>query len=321
MPQPLGKESLPGISPESHLLESELMVGLTESPKRINPKFFYDEYGSQLFEEITRLPEYYPTRTEMALLESYKKEIAQTIGPGQVLLEPGAGNCKKVRLLLPALRPACFVPIDLSREYLFSAAEQLREEFPAIEILPVVDDMGAKVALPERFDDLPRTVFYPGSTIGNYQPDEAVVFLKHVREVIGEHGGLLVGVDLQKDPAVLHRAYNDTKGITALFNLNILNHINRLISADFDVSLFEHVAFYNERECRIEMHLESTVDQMVSAGGETLHFKAGERLLTEYSYKYTLEGFAGLAEQAGLVSVRNWVDKNGLFSLQYYRVA
>ena len=220
-----------------------------------------------------------------------------------------------MRILLPALRPACFVPIDLSREYLFSAAEQLREEFPAIEIRPVVDDMGAKISLPARFDGLPRTVFYPGSTIGNYQPDEAVFFLKHVREVIGEHGGLLVGVDLQKDPAILHRAYNDTKGVTARFNLNILSHVNRLISADFDVSLFEHVAFYSEHECRIEMHLESTVDQVVSAGGETLHFKAGERLLTEYSYKYTLEGFATLAEQAGLVFVQNWVDKNGLFSL------
>jgi L-histidine N-alpha-methyltransferase len=309
-----------GVSHDNHLLHAELLAGLCNGAKRINPKFFYDEYGSQLFEAITRLPEYYPTRTELGLLETYRDEIATAIGEGQVLIEPGAGNCSKVRHLLPALGPACFVPIDLSRDFLFAAARQLQLEFPNIRMFPIADDMGAKIQLPKEFDALSKTVFYPGSTIGNYEPHEALNFLRHVREVIGETGGLLIGVDLQKDSAILHNAYNDAEGITALFNLNILTHVNDLVGANFDVSQFEHVGFYNEEACRIEMYLQSLVAQTVDLGEESITFSAGERIHTEYSYKYSLGGFADLARQAGLVPVKNWVDDNNLFSLQYYRV-
>ena len=315
----LTKDLPAGVSPQNLQLRSELLAGLNDKQKRINPKFFYDKAGSLLFEEITRLPEYYPTRTELALLENCKNEIAQTVGQGQVLLEPGAGNCSKARLLLPAMRPKSFVPIDISREFLHSAAAQLQEEFPGVEVLPIVDDIAAKIPLPAHLDDLPITVFYPGSTIGNYEPAEALSFLKHVQELIGSRGGLLIGVDLHKDSEVLRRAYNDNQGVTALFNLNILNHINTLIEADFDVSLFEHIALYNTDHRRIEMFLESTVDQSVSAGGDIIHFSAGERIHTEYSYKYTLESFSDMASAAGLVSQKNWVDDKGLFSLQYYR--
>jgi L-histidine Nalpha-methyltransferase len=297
----------------------ELFTGLRGNRKYINPKFFYNEYGSQLFERITRLPEYYPTRTEVQLLGDHHLEIAATLGQGKVLIEPGAGNCSKVRLLLSALAPACYVPVDISRDYLFSAARALQEEFPTTQVFPIVDDMQAELSLPAELRQLPRTVFYPGSTIGNYEPAAALQFLQHVREMIGSRGGLLIGVDLQKSHELLHRAYNDTQGVTALFNLNILNHVNQLIGSDFDVSGFEHVAFYNPDAARIEMYLESGAAQTVRAGKEEFHFEPGERILTEYSYKYSLKGFAELAASAGLASERNWVDADELFSLQYYR--
>lgn len=317
----LSRDLSAGVSPEYLQLRNELLTGLRNTRKRINPKFFYDKTGSELFEKITRLPEYYPTRTELSLLESCKNEIAQTLGRGQVLLEPGAGNCSKVRILLPALSPESFVPIDISREFLHSAAAQLQAEFPGIQILPVVDDMAAKIPLPDHLNGLPITVFYPGSTIGNYEPAEALAFLKHVRELIGTEGGLLIGVDLHKDSEVLRQAYNDSQGITALFNLNVLSHINTLIGTDFDVSQFEHIAFYNPDDCRIEMYLESKIEQSVSAGDEVIQFSAGERIHTEYSYKYTLASFSDLATSAGLVSKKNWVDDKDLFSLQYFRSA
>lgn len=306
---------------ENQHLRDEILAGLLQPDKSINPKFFYDEYGSGLFEKITALPEYYPTRTELSLLEDHKTEIADTIGYGHVLIEPGAGSCNKARILLWALGPACYVPIDISRDFLFSAAEKLREEFPDIEILPLADDMRAEVELPTHLRELPRTVFYPGSTIGNYNPADALSFLTHIREMIGDNGGLLIGVDLEKSSDVLNDAYNDSQGLTAQFNLNILTHINRLCDADFDLSKFEHIAFYNEPAGRIEMHLAATTDHSVAIAGQSIQFLAGERIHTEYSYKYSLGSFATLAEKAGLRPVKNWVDKEQLFSLQYYRSA
>lgn len=306
---------------ENQQLRDEILAGLSQPEKFISPKFFYDEYGSQLFEEITRLPEYYPTRTEISLLSDHKNEIADTIGQGHVLIEPGAGNCSKARLLLRALNPACYVPIDISRDFLFSAAKKLRDEFADIEILPVAQDMQAKVTLPPQLSEHPRTVFYPGSTIGNYEPQEAFSFLQHIRQMIGDNGGLLIGVDLEKNSNTLNDAYNDSQGVTAQFNLNMLAHVNQLCDANFDLSQFEHIAFYNEQASRIEMHLGAISEQTVEVADHNIQFFAGERIHTEYSYKYSLDSFAALAKKAGLRPVKNWVDSQQLFSLQYYRSA
>jgi L-histidine Nalpha-methyltransferase len=299
----------------------DIRQGLNASPRQINPKYFYDARGSDLFDQITRLDEYYPTRTELALLEQFADEIAQVLGRGKVLLEPGAGSCAKVRLLLQALAPACYVPIDISRDYLFAAAEQLQGEFPDIPVLPIANDMGSNIELPEEMDEIARLVFYPGSTIGNYTPEDAVVFLRHIRTTIGADGGLLIGVDLQKPTEILNRAYNDAAGITAAFNMNCLSNINALTGADFDVANFRHLAFYNDQVGRIEMHLQSKRAHTVSMAGERIDLAAGECILTEYSYKYTIDGFAELAAEAGLQAGGHWIDDAGLFSLQYYSVA
>lgn len=296
----------------------EIRIGLQASPKSISPKYFYDEYGSQLFDQITRLPEYYPTRTEVSILTRYADEIAKIAGRGKVLLEPGAGSCSKVRHLLQALSPACYVPTDISRDYLFAAAEKLQQEFVDIPVYPAAGDMQSEVALPPEMEGIQRLVFYPGSTIGNYTPEHAAGFLRHIRSLIGDDGGLLIGVDLRKDSERLNKAYNDTAGITAQFNLNAMSHINALAGTDFDLSLFHHVAFYNEQAGRIEMHLESQIDQLVWLADEHISLAQGERILTEYSYKYTLEGFSELAAQAGLALQHYWTDDENLFSLQYY---
>ena len=287
------------------------------SPKRISPEYFYDEYGSGLFEQITHLPEYYLSRAETSILIRSADEIAEVAGRGKVLLEPGAGNCSKVRHLLRALRPACYAPTDISREYLFAAAEELQQEFADIPVYPAANDMQSEACLPQEFRDIPKLVFFPGSTIGNYTPESAVDFLRHIRRTIGETGGLLIGVDLQKDRGILHRAYNDAAGVTAQFNLNSLNHINSLTGMNFDLSKFRHVAFYNELEGRIEMHLESLSDQLISVAADLIPLAKAERILTEYSYKYTLRGFTELAARAGLTVQSYWTDEDEMFSVQF----
>ncbi len=298
-----------------------IIDGLLATPKRIDSRFFYDKHGSQLFEAITGLPEYYPTRTERALLEAHSAEIAVAMGRGQLLVEPGAGSCSKVRLLLPELAPACYVPVDISGDFLRAAARELQRDFPSLRVLPLVGDMGDVVSLPPEYDMLLRNVFYPGSTIGNYQPEQAETVLRGMHAAMNGGGHLLIGVDLQKDPSILHAAYNDSAGVTARFNLNILTHINRIANADFDIGCFRHVAFYNEAEGRIEMHVESTCNQRVTVGDMEIRVREGERILTEYSYKYTLDGFADLASRAGFVAAERWVDDKGLFSLQHFRSA
>ena len=304
---------------ECLVLKQELLEGLCAKEKYINPKFFYDEYGSQLFEKIMQLPEYYPSRTEMALLQKYKDEVATVIGENKVLIEPGAGNCEKVQYILPTLKPRCYMPIDISAGFLFDCAEKLQKKFPYVNIHAVADDMKAKVVVPEKFKDDDKIIFYPGSTIGNYCPKDALDFLKHIRNLAGEKGGLLIGVDLQKDKEILNAAYNDKEGITALFNLNALNHVNKLLDIDLNVELFEHVAFYNEEHCRIEMHLESKASHEYSLDSkEKIHFSENERIHTEYSYKYTISSFSKLAEKAGLKLKEYWLDDDELFSLQYY---
>lgn len=301
-------------------LLDEIRSGLSKMPKQINPKFFYDEHGSGLFDQITRLPEYYPTRTELELLERYAAEIAKIAGQGAVLLEPGAGNCKKVRHLLPEMQPACYMPIDISKDYLFAAAETLQREFADIRIMPIADDMKSDIQLPTEFDGLRKLVFYPGSTIGNYTPEQAADFLHHVRRLVGVSGGLLIGVDLEKDKDILNRAYNDNAGVTAAFNLNCMNHINAITGSNFDIDQFRHIAFYNEFDSRIEMHLESLSDQRLNLLGEVIPISAGERILTEYSYKYSIDRFAELAVSVGLEPQAQWVDDDGLFSIQYFTV-
>lgn len=319
MSQALGTTELNTVFDEDSVLKQELLEGLLAEKKYINPKFFYDEAGSQLFEKIMQLPEYYPSRTEMALLEKHQDEIAVAIGENKVLIEPGAGNCEKVQYILPTLQPKCYVPIDISADFLFESASNLQTKFPHVHIHAVADDMKAKVDVPEKFKTNHKVVFYPGSTIGNYKPVQALEFLKHVRELVGEKGGLLIGVDLQKDKEILDAAYNDEDGVTALFNLNVLNHVNKLLDSKIDAELFEHIAFYNEEHCRIEMHLECKADHQcdIEELGQ-LSFFASERIHTEYSYKYTIESFSQLAAQAGLKLENYWLDDDELFSVQYY---
>lgn len=314
-----GNAALKSTFDENELLKQELLQGLLADRKYVNPKFFYDEYGSQLFEKIMKLPEYYPTRTEIALLKQYQDEIAEVIGEDKVLIEPGAGNCEKVQFILSSLKPKCYIPIDISADFLFDCASNLQTKFPSINIHAVADDMKAKVDVPDTFKNNDKVIFYPGSTIGNYQPDEALGFLKHARDIAGKKGGLLIGVDLKKDKAILDAAYNDKQGVTALFNLNVLSHINKLLNCEIDVDLFEHVAFYNEKHGRIEMHLESKADHECQLDNHGyVSFSENERIHTEYSYKYTIESFSMLAEQAGLKLENYWVDDNELFSVQYY---
>jgi len=292
-----------------------VLAGLRETRKRISPKYFYDDTGSLLFEEITRQPEYYPTRTERRILSEHAADMAAAIGTGTVLMEPGAGSCEKVRLLLDALKPAAYVPIDIAGDFLQRSASALQREFPWLRITALRADFAAMPSLPADLTDGPRTLFYPGSTLGNFSPLHATSFLRHAKRLVGTGGKLLIGVDLDKDSTTLNRAYNDSAGVTARFNLNILNHLNRILPADFQPSQFSHVAFYN-RDChRIEMHLESRTDQTVSAAGSTIHFTAGERIHTEISCKYSVESFTALAAAAGLNVRECWRDNDNLFAV------
>jgi len=296
---------------------AEALAGLQAPQKRVDPKHFYDAHGSRLFEAITRLPEYYPTRTETAILRREAGAIAGSCGTGAVLIEPGSGNCEKVQLLLDALRPAAYVPLDISAAFLREAAEGLAGAFPWLPVRAICADFNAA---PELDDYLPagrRIVFYPGSTIGNLEPPAARSFLRRLAGWLGEAGGALVGVDLHKDAAVLERAYNDSAGVTAAFNLNALNSLNRLLDADFDADAFRHRAFYDRQQQRIEMHLVSERAQAVRCDGGTIRFAAGETLHTENSYKYTVDGFAELAAAAGLAVREHWVDPDRLFSVHY----
>jgi dimethylhistidine N-methyltransferase len=302
-------------------LRDELLAGLLASPKYINAKFFYDEQGSALFGEICDLPEYYPTRTEIGILKTHGKSIAAAIGPDCVLFEPGAGNCSKVRHLLSDLQPAAYIPLDISGQYLLSAAMELREEFPGLLVEPLIADFSGEFELPRLGGDGRRVLFYPGSTIGNFMPPAARDFLARIAGLIGSGGGLLIGIDLHKDTDILHAAYNDSRGVTARFNRNILLHANHLLDARFAPEMFDHVAFYNEDERRIEMHLQSQQEQRVPCGDRMLKFYAGERLLTEYSYKYSLDDFSSLAVSAGFTPKASWVDEQNWFGVLYYEIA
>lgn len=303
--------------PDSVDCRSEVLAGLARQPRQLDPKWFYDEAGSVLFEEITRLPEYYPTRTEKRILSEQGAAIAQRCGPDCVFIEPGAGNCDKARLLLDELRPSSFVPLDISADFLLDAALSLGRDHPWLPVNAICADFRDFASFETQLPAGRRVVFYPGSTIGNLDPGDASIFLSEVRALVGDTGGALIGVDLHKPTERLEAAYNDAAGVTARFNLNILPRLNDLLGADFDADHFSHLAFYNEAERRIEMHLVSERTQRVTIGDRTFEFAEGERLHTESSYKYTVDGFAELARGAGFTLAQTWTDAEALFSVHY----
>jgi dimethylhistidine N-methyltransferase len=295
---------------------ADVIEGLTSTPKRLPPKYFYDNIGSRLFERITTLPEYYPTRTELQILRDNAPSIAALLPANCVLVEFGSGASTKVRILIDAApHVAAYVPVDISAEYLLEIATELRQAYPNIAVLPVAADFSAPFELPSSIDALPRAGFFPGSTIGNMEPHEAASFLRNIGKSLGRDAVLIIGVDLVKDPKILHDAYNDAQGVTAQFNLNLLARINRELGATFNLDLFEHHAFYNRERNRIEMHLASMKRQKVKVCGECIEFRAGETIHTENSYKYTVESFGALARGAGWTPVTAWTDPRKFFSV------
>ena len=299
-----------------------LIAGLNAPQKRLEPKFFYDDAGSALFDEITELEAYYPTRTEISILQAAAPEIAAAIGAGAVVLEPGAGSAAKVSLLLDALEaPAAFAPGDISIDHLTEAAAALQSRYPDLPIRPFALDFDHPFDLPAEIAALgPVTVFFPGSTIGNFEPARAIGLLQRFAEIANAQH-LLIGVDMKKDHDRLVRAYDDPEGVTAHFNLNLLVRANGELGADFDLSAFEHLALYNEKDGRIEMHLKSLCAQTVSVAGERFSFTEGETIHTENSYKYAIPEFQALAAKAGWNARQVWTDPESLFSVQLFHKA
>jgi dimethylhistidine N-methyltransferase len=297
----------------------QLIDGLRQTEKMISPKYFYDERGSQLFDEITRLPEYYPTETELGIMRDNIGEIASLVGKQASLIEFGSGSSLKTRVLLEHLDElAAYVPVDISEDHLLESARQIREDFPDLDVLPVVADFTHPFQLPSpKVMPVRNVVYFPGSTIGNFTNELARELLQVMYEEAGAGGALLIGVDLQKDPAIIERAYNDSAGVTAEFNRNMLRHLNREFGANFDLDAFAHSAKYNESKGRVEIRLVSQQDQEFTLGGESFSIARDEAILTEYSHKYTLEGFAAMAETAGFGVERVWMDAERLFSVQY----
>jgi len=305
---------------EASFLE-DVQSGLSASQKRLPCKYFYDAEGSALFERICELDEYYLTRTELRIMHESADEMAALLGAQVLVVEPGSGASVKTRLLLEALEdPVGYVPVDISEAALAGAAPALADDFPELEVLPVVADFTGRFWVPSPRREPRRTlVYFPGSTIGNFEPGEAADFLARLRTVAGAGGAVLIGVDLHKDASVLEPAYDDAAGVTAAFNRNLLVRINRELGGDFKPERFAHVAAYDPVRRRIDMFLESTVEQGVRVGGERYRFAPGERIHTESSYKYTLPEFQRLARRAGLDVERVWTDPNRLFSVQYLR--
>ena len=315
--------SLHDLSPGQTGSLQEVLRGLSSPQKELPCKLFYDEVGSQLFEQITELDEYYPTRAEQRIMRLFGPEMAAEAGSDCLLIEYGSGSSQKTRILLDHLqRPTGYVPIDISRELLKQSAAAIADAYRGLRVLPVCGDYTASLALPAHLPKSRRRLaYYPGSTIGNFVPEDARRFLARIAEVCGTGGGLLIGVDMKKDPLMLHRAYNDALGITAAFNLNVLTRLNREFRADFAVDKFRHYAFYNPVFARVEMHLVSLSEQVVTLGGVKIHFDRGESIWTEASYKYNPQEFAALAGRAGWRVQHVWTDDRGLFSVQYLEVA
>ncbi len=313
---------LSDLLPTAEHARAEILAGLKAKPKRISPKYFYDEHGSALFDAICEQPEYYPTRTELGIMQDHAADMAAVLGPDVMVVELGSGSSVKIRLLLDALEhPSAYVPVDISREHLAQAAERINKAYSSLQVLPVSADFTRPFKLPRPTRDVRRVVVYfPGSTIGNFEPMAAQRLLEMIRLRVGPGGGLLVGVDLKKEVSLLNAAYNDAAGVTAQFNRNILDHVNRLADAAFDASSFEHHAYYNTLLGRIEMHLVSRHAQSLLVGGERIEFTAGESIHTENSYKYSVEEFASLANRSGFTVEQLWTDARQMFSVQFLQV-
>ncbi len=295
-----------------------VLDGLSRSPRAIPAKFLYDARGSALFDAICELPEYYLTRTETAILTGCAPEIARLAGPGCALVEFGSGSSVKTRLLLDAMPDlAAYVPIDISRQHLDATAARLRSDYPALAVRPVCADYMTLAALPPDVGAARRIGFFPGSTIGNLTPPEATAFLRRARGLLGEGGALVLGADLKKDPQQLHDAYNDSAGVTADFSLNLLRRINRELGATFDLAAFAHEAFYDSGHGRIEIYLRSLAAQSVAVAGRAFAFAEGERIHTEYSYKYDAADIAAMARSGGFDVTRRWTDPGHLFAVSY----
>ena len=315
-----GRLAVLDLEPAKSDFLSETLAGLSRTLRTLPCKYFYDERGAALFQKICELPEYYVTRTETAILRLHAHEMAQCIGARCELIGLGTGAGTKTRILLEELEaPAVYIPIDISKEQLRQSTALFHQLFPQLEILPVCTDYLRPFDLPDPLrTPARRIVYFPGSTIGNFEPREATEFLRRLVDLCGKDGGLLIGVDLQKDSDVLERAYNDSQGVTAQFNLNLLRRANRELDADFDLERWRHRAIYNSSVGRIEMHLISEIDQTVHVADREFHFRCGERIITEFSYKYTPEGFTALADGAGFDFARMWTDDARLFGVFYF---
>jgi dimethylhistidine N-methyltransferase len=298
-----------------------VIAGLGDDPKWLSAKYFYDSTGSDLFEQITMLPEYYPTRTELGILEKNAHAMSAYIPLAAALVEFGTGSTRKARILLNAApQISAYVPVDISAEFLAAETAALRRDVANIAILPVAADFTRDFDLPPQIRARPRVGFFPGSTIGNFEPEDAAEFLRQAGRILGHGATMIIGIDLIKDEAVLNAAYDDAAGVTAKFNLNVLIRMNRELGGNFDVSAFRHRAFYNAEGHRIEMHLESLKDQSVTVAGRMFRLAKGETIHTENSYKYTVESFRALAESAGWRPVETWIDGNALFSIHALKI-
>ncbi len=320
MSVPSAATVLVNLQPDAAQFLADVVAGLSASPKTLPCMYFYDERGSKLFDDICGLDEYYLTRAEDEIIKRHAQEMADQIGPGVMLVEYGSGSSTKTRALLDRLaEPVAYVPVDISREHLRQTATRLSAAYPHIEMLPVCADFTEPFALPTaRCKPTHSAVFFPGSTIGNFQPQEARAMLVHLAAMCGTGGGLLIGIDLQKDVRTIEAAYNDARGVTAEFNRNLLRRINRELDGDFDVPAFRHRAVYDPRLGRVELSLVSDRPQTVTVGEHAFDFAADEPILTEYSHKYTVEGFAGMAAEAGLTLRRTWTDARGQFAVLHF---
>lgn len=308
------------LHPPEQDLAAEVVAGLSADRPTLPCKLFYDEIGSQLFEQITRLPEYYPTRSELSILTDCREELAETVGKSITLVEYGSGSTTKVKRLLDGLDVAAYVPIDISRWYLERAGRDLGRAYPDLLVRPVLADYTQEVPLPGDLPRGPRVGFFPGGTLGNFTPQQATGFLSRVAQTLDKGGYLLLGVDWRKDPLVLHAAYNDAAGVTARFNLNLLQRLNRELEAGFDISHWRHYAPYNPTEGRIEMHLVAVADDEATIDGRTFRFPRGSSIHTENSYKYTPQLLADVADEAGFGIERAWSDEHQLFGVMLLRV-
>jgi dimethylhistidine N-methyltransferase len=325
----MNRKSRPTMNPKTAVLPREaatsdfladVIEGLSHKPRTLPCKYFYDARGAQLFQKICELPEYYITRTEIDILDRHGVEIASELGPDVELIGLGTGAGTKTRILIESLdKPAVYMPVDISEKQLYESAALFRKGFPDLEVLPVCADYLQPVVLPaSRHNASRKVVYFPGSTIGNFEPAEALEFLHRIANVCLGGGGLLISVDLKKDRRVLEAAYNDSAGVTAKFNLNLLERLNREVGADFDLDQWQHRAIYNSNAGRIEMHLVSQTDQFVHLNEHKFHFRHGEKIITEFSYKYTPDEFAALAAKAGFDFVRMWTDAARLFGVFYF---